>query len=129
VVQEVLLGLWQRKTEININDLEAWLSAATRYSVFRQLARFGSQKVVSISSQGEGSYLQDFDTRFIQTILRERVNLLPEKCKLVFNYSREHQLSNREIADKLEISEKTVEKHITTALGRLKTQLKSTLSR
>lgn len=128
VVQEVMLGLWQRKTEVMIDDLEAWLSAATRYSVFRQLAKFGHQKFVDLSFQGEKGYSQDFDSGFINEILREQVNLLPRKCKAVFTYSRQHELSNKEIAQKLSISEKTVEKHMTTALFRLKEKFKRMMS-
>lgn len=128
VVQEVMLGLWQRKTEIQIDDLEAWLSAATRYSVFRQMAKFGTQKFVDISLQGDKGYSQDFDSFFSDKLLREQVNLLPKKCKVVFTYSRQHELSNKEIAIKLSISEKTVEKHITTALYRLKDRVKKIMS-
>ncbi len=127
VVQEVMLGLWQRKKEAEIDNLEAWLAAATRYSVFRQLANFGSQKIISISSQPEASYLQDFDSAFINQLLKEQVHQLPEKCKLVFEYSRNYEMSNKEIAAKLDISEKSVEKHITKAIKKLRDKLTKTI--
>lgn len=128
VVQEVMLGLWQRKKEADIENLEAWLSAATRYSVFRQLAKFGNQKIVPISSQAETGYLQDFDTGFINQLLQEQIHQLPQKCRLVFEYSRQHNLSNKEIAGKLDISEKSVEKHITKAIKKLRDRLKKTIT-
>lgn len=127
VVQEVMTSLWERKDELTVNNLDAWLSAATRYSVFRQLAKYGSQKIVSIvpASQPGMTYEQPFDFGFLKTMLQEEIHQLPEKCRLVFEYSRNHGLSNKEIAGELEISEKAVEKHITKAIAKLRLKLKA----
>ena len=48
---------------------------------------------------------------------------LPVRCKEVFLLSRHDNLKNREIAEKLNISIKTVEKHISTALQSLNSYL------
>lgn len=124
VVQEVMIALWERRTEVNIEHLEAWLSTATRYSVFRQLARFGNQKIVSIDAAPEKTYEQGFDSAFLEKMLKEQIGRLPVKCKLVFEYSRSHGLSNKQISNELGISEKTVEKHITKALYKLRERIK-----
>lgn len=120
VVQEVMTSLWQRRKEVSIQNLEAWLSAATRYSVFRQLARYGTQRIESLSTQTEKGYEQAFDFHFLDKMVKEQIHQLPGKCKLVFEFSRQHGLSNKEIAGELDISEKTVEKHITKALHKLR---------
>jgi len=62
--------------------------------------------------------------RFLQQSMQEELKALPEKCRLVFDYSRNKGLSNKEIAQQLNISEKAVEKHITKALQRLRIQLR-----
>lgn len=49
---------------------------------------------------------------------------MPERCKEVFLLSRHDNLKNREIAEKLKISIKTVEKHISSALQTLSNHLK-----
>ena len=46
--------------------------------------------------------------------------MMPEKCREVFELKRYEGLKNKEIAEKLNISTKTVEKHITKALSLLK---------
>src|SRR5690606_30622305 len=51
------------------------------------------------------------------------VETLPDKCKEVYKLSREEQLSHKEIADRLSISTKTVENHLTKALRVLRTSL------
>ncbi|MNL58515.1 RNA polymerase sigma factor [compost metagenome] len=51
------------------------------------------------------------------------IKALPEKCQLIFRMSREDQMTYKQIAAKLQISEKTVEAHISKALREIKTNL------
>lgn len=48
---------------------------------------------------------------------------LPERCREIFLYSRQEGLSNREIAERLAVSEKTVENQMTIALKRLRARV------
>lgn len=50
------------------------------------------------------------------TVLNAAVRELPDKCREVFLLYRGHDLSMREVAARLSISEKTVEKHIARAM-------------
>ena len=52
------------------------------------------------------------------------VEKLPERCRIVFVLSRFEHYSHREIAQELNISEKTVENQITKALKVLRAVLK-----
>jgi RNA polymerase sigma-70 factor (ECF subfamily) len=52
--------------------------------------------------------------------LMRAIDLLPEKCKQIFFMSRMQNLSNHDIASKLDLSIKTVEGQITIALKRLR---------
>ncbi|WP_276361624.1 RNA polymerase sigma-70 factor [Daejeonella sp. H1SJ63] len=60
--------------------------------------------------------------------IRKAIDTLPEKCKLVFEMSRFEYLKNREIAEKLNISQNTVERHITIAIEKLRISLGYTIS-
>lgn len=55
------------------------------------------------------------------------VKNLPEHCRIVFEMSRFEDLKNREIAEKLGVSQKTVEAHLTRALKILRNELKDYL--
>ena len=55
--------------------------------------------------------------------IRKAIDTLPEKCKLVFEMSRFEYLKNKEIAEKLNISQNTVERHITIAIEKLRKSL------
>lgn len=64
----------------------------------------------------------------LQQKIEEAIERLPDHCKEVFKLSRFSQLKNREIAEKLNISEKTVESHMTKAIKLLKEDLRPYLS-
>ncbi len=59
--------------------------------------------------------------------IRLAIDTLPEKCKLVFEMSRFEYLKNKEIAQRLNISQNTVERHITIALEKLRRSLGYTI--
>ncbi len=59
----------------------------------------------------------------IRWAVQEAVNGLPERCREIFVLSKMRELSNREIAEKLGISEKTVENQMTKALSCLRKEL------
>jgi RNA polymerase sigma-70 factor (ECF subfamily) len=73
--------------------------------------------------------LADFDTsNFVFEELQEQVKAsldkLPPACRKVFEMSRFEDKKNREIAEELNLSIKTVEAQISKALKTLKTDLK-----
>ena len=55
--------------------------------------------------------------------LEEAISDLPEKQRVVFLLSRIDKMKNREIAEELDISIKTVEKHLSNSLKQLKDSL------
>lgn len=124
IVQDVLLSLWNRRHDMEINILSAWLATAVKFSVFKSLARENHRKDLLQQHPIENTSVS-FDEEIIQAkFLKEYVDGLvaglPEQCRLVFVYSRDHQLSNREIAETMNLSPKTVESHLTRALKTLR---------
>lgn len=69
----------------------------------------------------ESEEKQDADS--LEAYLRELVESMPPVRKKVFVMSRYQHKTNREIAQELQISEKTVEVHITLALRELRNRL------
>jgi len=62
-------------------------------------------------------------SREAQECLRAAVAALPARCREVLELQRLHGLSHREIAERLSISQSTVEKHVAAALLRLRRDL------
>jgi RNA polymerase sigma-70 factor (ECF subfamily) len=56
-------------------------------------------------------------------VVKMEIEKLPPKCRQIFTLSKSEGLTNREIADHLDLSVKTVETQITKAFGILRKQL------
>lgn len=59
----------------------------------------------------------------LKEIIENEVAQLPEKMRLVFTLSRNEELSHKEIAETLKVSDKTVKKQVSNALSILKKKL------
>jgi RNA polymerase sigma-70 factor (ECF subfamily) len=126
IVQEVFISLWNRRTELYVDNLSAYLATAVRLSVFKQYAR--QKRRTEIIEQTADPLLASWDeekifSRFMQQYINGIVEELPEKCRLVFKMSREEGLNIPEIAQRMGIAEKTAEAHLTKALKVLKVNL------
>lgn len=128
VVQDVFTSLWQRRDQHSIQSLENWLSTAVKYKIINRVNRL-LKKEVSTGEMEDTSYTDaTIEQRFLDQVIATEISRLPEKCRIVFQYSREQGFSNSQIAQRLNVSEKTVEKHITSARRRLSLQLRQFLS-
>jgi len=81
-------------------------------------------------SEGHDVAEHSFETYILselENLFNESLNKLPERCREVFELSRLQGLRNREIAEKLNLSEKTVENQMTKALHVLREELKDYL--
>jgi RNA polymerase sigma-70 factor (ECF subfamily) len=133
IVQDIFADIWNRRSSLAITSgLNAYLAVAVKYKVINVLAKRNRQHSYNeYSSQAIGnmnfSTEQWLEFEELKGRLKKLVISLPEKCRLVFEMSREQGLSHREIASTLGIAEKTVESHLSKALHTLRTNLDSFL--
>lgn len=123
IVQEVFADLWRRRHEIRIEQsLKAYLATAVKFQVYTLLAKKHREANALPDPEVWATSPDDtFRQKELQEQLYQVTQELPDKCRLVYQLSREAGLSNKEIAAKLDISEKTVENQMTKALKRLRT--------
>jgi RNA polymerase sigma-70 factor (ECF subfamily) len=136
LVQDAFLKLWE-KTDIlsTIESPKAYLFQAVRnsclnhrrhlnikHSVEEELTfKIGTRERQAYSDKdGPMNSLLEME---IENEVEKIIRLLPEKCREVYTLSRRNFLKNKEIADKLGISVKMVEKHISRALAILRSEL------
>lgn len=123
IVHNVMMSLWFRKTQVEIHSLQAYLATAVKFAVFKAIARDKKRRDILAGNLSD-PYSMDIEdkleARFLQEYLHGTVESLPEKTKLIFNYSRVNELSTIEIAKKMDLSPKAVEYHITKALRSLR---------
>jgi RNA polymerase sigma-70 factor (ECF subfamily) len=131
LVQDIFLDMWKRKENLVItSSLPAYLGIAVKYKVIDRLARkaielryrkYAAYHLKPIdSSTEEALNLEDLQGRLVNLVAE-----LPEKCRLVFELSRNRGLSQKQIAHQLGIAEKTVESHLGKALRTLRMRMGS----
>jgi RNA polymerase sigma-70 factor (ECF subfamily) len=134
IVHDVFLALWKNRKNTKINSLENYLTTATKYLVLTQIKKkaYAEKYVQEVGKTAQPSFdvtLNDaLHHRRVLELVQKEIDLLPEKCKLIFQYSREEGMSAKEIATVLELSKKTVDNQIQKALDRIRGRLKQVLS-
>jgi RNA polymerase sigma-70 factor (ECF subfamily) len=67
---------------------------------------------------------EQYEMAELDAAIRDAIECLPERCRLVFTLRWQHHLSYAEIAETLGIAVKTVENQVTRALKALRTKLR-----
>jgi len=126
IVQEVFLSVWTRREMIRIDSLQAYLATAVKFSVFKHHYNKNRRTKILGELPRESNPLTDeiIHAKFLQEYVNGIVEQMPEKCQLVYKYSRDKGLPAKDIAKAMSISEKTVEAHLTKALKILRLNLK-----
>lgn len=128
VVQEVFIWFWENRKKWTITNLKPYLKAAVKYKVANTIRQnkihIRAIESIAISHQDDVFSLEDeLEVRELKATILDFTNQLPLRCQQIFRMSRFEQLSNKEIAKILGVSEKTVENQITIALRKLKVDL------
>lgn len=128
IVQDIFLDLWQRREVLEVHTgLDGYLIVAVKYRILNFLARAQRAREYKKSLSHEQP-LEDFGSeqwlRFedLRGWLEATVVNLPEKCQMAYRL-REEGLSQKEIAEVMQVSHKTVETHISKALKVIRASL------
>jgi RNA polymerase sigma-70 factor (ECF subfamily) len=126
IVHEVFIALWNRRTEVLIENIPAFLTTAIKFNIFKHYQKLQLRKQLALQNYDFKETSHDearLDALFLKEYIDGIVEQLPEKCRLTFKYSREEGLSNAQIAKKMNISEKGVEANLTRAHKTIKGSL------
>jgi len=130
--QDVFVYLWKSKNKLEIKtSLKSYLFRAIKnrcYSHFRRTHEsvFEPINELTLHSNTELSADQEVQTLELHLIIEQAIASLPPKTRSVFLLSREEEMSYKEIAESLNISVKTVEYHMGSALSQLKSLIETT---
>lgn len=126
VVQEVFVSLLSKGSAIDIKgSVSNYLYTAVRYKVLDFISRkkVRTDYLDSLNDYvSTGNYTTDraLIEKEINAEMEKEIQNLPLKMKEVFELSRKEELSHKEIAETLNISDKTVKKQISNAIKLLK---------
>lgn len=124
ITQEVFLKLWEKRQNIKPETLKSLLYTMAE-RIF--IDKWRKEKVVfCFVKKNDSDFLEqntpEMNYDYLETKAKYEKILakMPEKARIVFLMSRIDGLKYKEIAERLAISIKTVEKRMNEALGQLK---------
>lgn len=122
-VQEVFVSFWQRRKEVDIQSVPAYLHRSTRNQVYKAIRDkkiddkfYERLKNATISILEESPLL----LKEQQELLLRIIDSLPAECRETFRLSRVEGKTYKEIAAHFGISQKTVEWRMSRCLQHLR---------
>ncbi len=128
LVQDVFFELWKKYHRLTINiSYRAYLRRAVinkslNYIRDHRRVHFEQQDDLPLTTSLADAE-QLLEKAELQELIDRAIDQLPDRCRVVFVLSRFEDLTYREIAESLDISEKTVENQISKALRWLRSAL------
>lgn len=134
VVQEVFVTLWDKIPNLELqSSLSSYLYTTVRNKILNVIQK---EKIHERYITSFGHFIERSETvtdhRIREQMLRERIERevahLPTKMRHVFELSRTQHLSYKEIAQELNLSDKTVKKQVSNAIKILRLKLSGFIS-
>lgn len=128
IVQEVFVKVWEKRNKIESINLEAFFFRLVRNRCIDYINHLkivnNRMQEIHLSSKYEELYRIDFAGNEPYVLIEQELKIkiektihsLPDRCREVFILSRMDGLKNKEIAEKLDINIKNVERHLARAM-------------
>ena len=142
IVQDVFTELWERKELLTYTEMN-WVALLftsiknkcidlLRHRIVVQEAVNRMQEEYQITLRMKLDSLEIFDQSIlseqdIEQLISDAIDSLPEKCREIFIKSKIEGKKQKEIADELNVSVKTVENQMNIAYKKIKVRLKDYL--
>lgn len=129
IVQESFMSLWTKRDTIDISKpVKPYLSTSVHnkcLNYLRDSKKFDKDLMITenLVTEAGGDMTDVLVVKDISKKIDEAIAELPEKCREIFIMSRYDHLKYHEIAQKLDISQKTVEAQMSKALQHMRVRL------
>jgi RNA polymerase sigma factor (sigma-70 family) len=127
LLQNVFADLWERRKEVKISNIEAYLTTAVRFQVIKISSRSRSNGhfVDLVETTLTSPLLADtpLNDQELSELLRLWMAALPEKRRKIFAMHFIDGLESSHIAALLDLSQKTVQNQLAVASGALRNEI------
>ena len=130
IVDELFVQLWIKRADImKINDLRVYLYTATKNASLNYISKKAKQietepyENLQVQMTDLVSPEQIMITKEMLQKIKEAIDSLPPRCKLIFKFVREDCLSYSEVAEILGLSIKTIDAQMVIAVARIRGKL------
>jgi RNA polymerase sigma-70 factor (ECF subfamily) len=129
IIQEIFTSLWMKRLSISSDiNLAGYLFISTKNKVLDLVARKRVRldyldSLAAFTETNTNQTLERIEEKEIMEALEKEIAQLPPKMKQIFEMRIHQHFTYKEIADELNISDKTVKKQISNAIGIIRPKL------
>ncbi len=129
ITQKVYINLWENRAKIDLKQApKSYLFTSVRnrsINYLRDHKKYRSKVLdLDIHDLDKSMEEEELDLEELRSKIAAALETLPTKCRQVFEMSRYQEMKYKDIAEELDISQKTVEAHMSRALKGLRELLK-----
>ncbi|MFD2904003.1 RNA polymerase sigma factor [Sphingobacterium anhuiense] len=132
IIQEVFISMWNRRSKIEVSDsIYPYLFKAAKYEMIDWLIKSEKRnRHLDYLEINKDQYLigttseDELIAKELAKLLENEMSRMPDTMRSVFRLSRSEDMSIKDIANQLSLSEQTVKNNVSMALNRLKFKLK-----
>lgn len=127
IIQNVFTDLWNRRATLDLDNPSAYLHTAVRFQVLKQVSRnpknnaftesFETELISPLTTDGEVLEKE------VKVLIELFIKALPQKRRDIFLMYYFKGLSTAQIANQLNVSQKTVQNQLATASNALRLRL------
>ena len=126
IVSDVFINIWRRRKNAGeIKNLKMYLYVSAKNITFNYLKKLHRENLTDLNAveiEPEDPFADPgaaMITREMNTKLKNAINALPPRCKLIYTLIKEDGLTYKQTAQLLGISESTVDNQISIALKKI----------
>lgn len=129
IVQSVFIKVWESRLLLDPErSFGAYLCTIAKNQLVNiyqhRMLEFVYQEKIQASEPTENTTEKEVDYHFLEEYIDSLIDQLPPARREIFILSRRNMLTNKEIAEKLNLSENTVESQLTKALSFLRNKIR-----
>jgi RNA polymerase sigma-70 factor (ECF subfamily) len=132
IVQDIFISLWERRENLEIQNLSAYLHSSVRYGVYKLVAANKVKDDFFDLSEVLSSPSSFADHRIISKELmsayQQMIEKMPPQRQKIFKMRHEENLKTRVIAEQLNLSQKTVQNQLLSSYKNIRSLLAQLLS-
>ena len=127
IAQETFVKLWDMRASVRMDSVHSLLYAISSNLLKNHLKHKSVVLKFELAQNGTDYKTDEADYGIRQQQLKDKIDVIlsemPEKCRIPFLMNRIDELSYTEIADRLELSVKAVEKRMKEAIAFVRNRL------
>ena len=127
IVQNIFIYLWENRNSLPTNcSIKSYLYTASKNKSLNHLRneknknRIVGELLTQAEFNSEEKADQFLEFEELRKVVFSAIDVLPANCKTIYKLSRDEGLTNKEIAERLGVSVKTVENQMTIAIRKIK---------